>query len=69
VPDREWGERVVACVSPRAGKELGADELKAYCRARLSGPKVPREFLILDHLPHNPTGKIMKHELRAMVSG
>jgi fatty-acyl-CoA synthase len=69
VPDREWGERVVACVAPRGGQEIGADELKAYCRARLAGPKIPRDFVFLDHLPHNPTGKIMKRDLRAMLSG
>jgi fatty-acyl-CoA synthase len=71
VPDREWGERVVACVALRAGAgpEIDGDALKAYCRARLSGPKVPRDFVFLDHLPHNPTGKIMKRELRSMVGG
>jgi acyl-CoA synthetase (AMP-forming)/AMP-acid ligase II len=64
VPDREWGERVRAFVVPRRGASVTDDELRAHCRARLAGPKVPRDFVFLDALPKNPTGKILKRELR-----
>jgi fatty-acyl-CoA synthase len=67
VPDREWGERVRAFLVRRAGREVSAEELKEHCRARLAGPKVPRDFVFLDSLPRNPTGKILKRELRAMT--
>jgi fatty-acyl-CoA synthase len=38
--------------------------LRAWCRDRLSGAKVPKEYVFLDALPANPTGKILKRELR-----
>jgi fatty-acyl-CoA synthase len=69
VPDREWGERVRAFVAARPGQALTEDELRAYCKERLAGPKVPRDFVFLEHLPRNPTGKVLKRDLRAMVSG
>lgn len=66
VPDPEWGERVRAFVALRAGAHVEPQELIAYCRRVLSGPKVPREIRVLDELPKNPTGKILKRELRAI---
>jgi fatty-acyl-CoA synthase len=63
VPDREWGERVRAFLALRPGASADEDDLRAHCRARLSGPKVPRDFIILDALPRNPTGKVLKREL------
>lgn len=64
--DREWGERVRAFVSLKAGARIDPAELVGWCKERLSGPKVPREVLVLDELPKNATGKILKRELRAM---
>jgi fatty-acyl-CoA synthase len=66
VEDREWGERVRAVVALRAGAHADPAELLAWCRERLSGPKVPREFRVLPELPKNPTGKILKRELVAL---
>ncbi|MFO0757431.1 MAG: AMP-binding protein [Byssovorax sp.] len=66
VPDREWGERVRAFVVLRAGADASDDDLKAHCRARLAGPKVPRDYVFLAALPKNPTGKVLKRELRMM---
>jgi fatty-acyl-CoA synthase len=65
VDDADWGERVRAFVVPRGG-ETGLDEsgLRAWCRERLSGAKVPRDFVLLEALPRNPTGKVLKRELR-----
>jgi fatty-acyl-CoA synthase len=67
VPDREWGERVRAFVVKRAGAAVEEGELKTYARERLAGPKVPREIVFLDSLPRNPTGKVLKRELRDRV--
>ncbi len=69
VPDREWGERVRAFVVLRPGREAGGEELAAHCRKLLAGPKVPRNFVFLDSLPRNPTGKVLKRELREMSPG
>jgi fatty-acyl-CoA synthase len=67
VDDREWGERVKAFVVRKKGSSLDEGALKLWCRERLAGPKVPREFAFLDVLPRNPTGKVLKRELRAMT--
>lgn len=64
VEDDEWGERVRACVVPR--DELDPVELLAWAKRHLAGPKVPREVRLLDELPKNPTGKVLKRHLRAM---
>jgi acyl-CoA synthetase (AMP-forming)/AMP-acid ligase II len=42
-------------------------ELLAWCRARLAGYKVPDEIRVLDALPRNPTGKVMRRELKGLV--
>jgi fatty-acyl-CoA synthase len=62
--DREWGERVAAFLVPRDGRTLDAEQLKAWARERLAGPKVPREYRVVASLPRNPTGKVLKRELR-----
>lgn len=65
-PDRDLGERVRAFVVLHPGKPRDGEALKAWCKQRLSGAKVPRELVFLDALPRNPTGKILKRELREM---
>jgi fatty-acyl-CoA synthase len=67
VPDREWGERVRAFVVKKAGSELDEATLKAFARERLAGPKVPRDYVFIDALPRNPTGKVLKRELRTLT--
>jgi len=68
VPDVEWGERVRAFVVLKPEASADAKELEAHCRKRLSGAKVPREFVFLPSLPRNPTGKVLKRELRNMTA-
>jgi fatty-acyl-CoA synthase len=67
VADEEWGERVRAFVVLREGPPGGqeAAQLEAFCRERLMGPKRPRDYILLESLPRNPTGKVLKNELRA----
>jgi fatty-acyl-CoA synthase len=65
VDDAEWGERVRAFVVRRPGTALDDGLLKVWCRERLAGPKVPRDFVFIESLPRNPTGKVLKRELRA----
>lgn len=64
IPDKEWGERVRAYVVLRPGAEVTADELAWFCAERLAKTKVPRDFRVVSHLPRNPTGKVLKRELR-----
>ena len=71
VPDEEWGERLRAFVVLRDGAPddpvATAQELRHWCRARSSGAKVPREWAFVDGLPSNPTGKVLKRELRDLA--
>jgi fatty-acyl-CoA synthase len=66
VPDREWGERVRAFVVKKSGTSVDEGTLKTFARERLAGPKVPRDYVFIDALPRNPTGKVLKRELRGM---
>jgi acyl-CoA synthetase (AMP-forming)/AMP-acid ligase II len=65
VPDDRWGESVKAVVALKPDTEATEDELIAYCREHLAHFKCPRSVDIVDALPRNPTGKILKRELRA----
>ena len=66
VEDPEWGERVRAFVVKRARAQRATRGRSRPGRASGSpGPKVPRDFVFLDALPRNPTGKVLKRELRA----
>jgi HIP---CoA ligase len=69
VPDDRLGEVGVAFVVPRPGHDVDADEVLAWCRDHMANFKVPRSVRIVDSLPLNPTGKVMKFELRARLAG
>jgi len=62
VPDEKWGESVKAVVSLEG--EATEKEIIAFARERLAAYKCPKTVDIADELPHNPTGKILKKELR-----
>jgi acyl-CoA synthetase (AMP-forming)/AMP-acid ligase II len=65
VPDREWGESVLAVVVAEPGATVDADELRRYVRARLAGYKTPRYVEVIDALPvTTATGKVQKAALR-----
>ena len=64
VPDEQWGEVPKAVVVLEPGATLDADALIAWCGERLAGYKVPRTVNVLPELPRNPTGKVLKRELR-----
>lgn len=64
VPDEKWGERPVAVVVLADGAHLDLPTLVAHCRARLAPFKVPKDLVLRDQLPRNPSGKILKRILR-----
>ena len=64
VEDKEWGHRLRAFVVKTDGASIGEDDIKTYVKDHLARYKVPREVVFLDELPRNPTGKILKRELR-----
>ncbi|MFW6776174.1 long-chain-fatty-acid--CoA ligase [Nocardioides sp. CPCC 205120] len=65
VPDDRWGETVKAVVALRPGTEATEQEIVDFCRERLAHFKCPRSVDVLPALPRNPTGKILKKDLRA----
>lgn len=68
VPDAHWGERPVAIVALNPGAQLDLQTLAAHCRAHLGGFKVPKELRLVESLPRNATGKILKRELRRLFA-
>jgi long-chain acyl-CoA synthetase len=67
VPHPKWGETVKAVVVP-AEPGLEADDLVAFARERLASFKCPTSVDFVSELPHNPSGKVLKRELRKLYS-
>jgi len=65
LPDARWGEKPVAIVVLADGADLAMPDLTDHCRAHLAGFKVPKQLVIRDSLPRNPSGKVLKRILRA----
>jgi long-chain acyl-CoA synthetase len=68
LPDKEWGERVAAFIVARPGKFVDTNAIKSLLKTHLSPFKVPKAYTIVDELPKNATGKILKRELRKQIS-
>ena len=66
-PDERWGESVCAVVVLRGGATLDLDELQAHARRHLGGYKVPRRLHVVNELPRNASGKVLKRNLRARL--
>jgi fatty-acyl-CoA synthase len=65
LPDPEWGERLCAVVVPAdATAPFPAADVEAWGRERLAGYKIPRTWQLVDELPRNMTGKVLKRALR-----
>jgi len=64
VPHPYWMEAVTAVVVPKPGESLTAEEILAFGKERLSPFKTPKFAVVTDQLPRNPSGKILKRELR-----
>jgi fatty-acyl-CoA synthase len=69
VADPEYGQRLAAFVVLRPGSSVSADDLRRHVRENLANYKVPRTITMLDELPRNATGKILRTELRARAEG
>lgn len=64
VPDEKWGETVKAVVVPNAGASPSEDSILDFCKGKLGGFKRPRSVDFIDELPRNPSGKVLKKQLR-----
>ena len=65
VPHSHLGEDVAACVVARPGATIDVEALAAFCAGKLADYARPRHWMVLDELPKNPMGKVLKNELRA----
>jgi len=64
VPDEKYGEALLAVAALRNGTTLTHGELLEYCREKIAGYKIPRQLKIVEALPRNASGKILKTTLR-----
>ncbi|HEY2697362.1 MAG TPA: long-chain-fatty-acid--CoA ligase [Pseudonocardiaceae bacterium] len=64
IPDEKFGEAVCAFVAPRPGRQVGPRELLLFLKDSLAAFKIPARFEFVDAVPRNPSGKILRRELR-----
>ncbi|HQQ62219.1 MAG TPA: FadD3 family acyl-CoA ligase [Pseudomonadales bacterium] len=69
IPDERMGEVAMAYIVPRAGSDLTAEKVVAWCKQNMANYKVPRRVEIVDAFPLNATGKVMKFVLRDRALG
>jgi fatty-acyl-CoA synthase len=69
LPDPHWGEAVTAVVVPRSGETIKEEEIIEFCKKNLAGYKVPKRVFIKQEIPKNPSGKILKKDLKAQYKG
>jgi acyl-CoA synthetase (AMP-forming)/AMP-acid ligase II len=67
IPDERLGEVGCAFVVPRSGASIDTDELMSWARDRMANYKVPRRVEVVESLPLNASGKVLKYELRERV--
>lgn len=68
LPDSQWGECVTAAVVLKPGQSLTLEELRTHCSGKLGGFKIPKKLIIVEDLPRNPSGKVLKRELRVQLA-
>ncbi|MFP4160284.1 MAG: AMP-binding protein [Desulfobacterales bacterium] len=68
IADEKYGEEVAAFIRPGNGDSLSEDELRKFCKDRISFHKIPRYIYFVDQFPTTASGKIQKYKLREMAS-
>ena len=64
MPDKQYGEEIMACVILKEGETLTEDELKEYVKSHMAKHKTPRYVDFVDEFPMNGAGKILKYKMR-----
>lgn len=66
--DERWGETPVMVAVPHDGETIDVAEIRAFCDGRLAAFKVPKRVVLIDALPRNAAGKVLKRELRERLA-
>jgi fatty-acyl-CoA synthase len=67
VPDRKYGEQVMAAVILKKGVEMAEDEVRDFCRGKIANYKIPKYVKFVDSFPMTASGKIQKFKMREMA--
>jgi malonyl-CoA/methylmalonyl-CoA synthetase len=68
LPDDQWGERVAAAVVTKPGVKVKPNDLQQFCRQHLHNWKCPKEIRLVESLPRNTMGKVLKEELKNLFT-
>ena len=68
IPDEKWGEKVVAAIKAKTGSSINPHKIRDYCKEHLHDWKCPKEILLLEELPRNAMGKLLKEEVRKLFT-
>ncbi len=68
VPDEQWGEVIAVAIVPAEGSTVDADTLRAHVKERLRSSRTPDHVVVMDELPYNETGKLLRRVLRDQFS-
>ena len=64
LPDKKWGEKVVAAVVPKKDQTITSQELSNFCKTKIGKYKIPKDYYFLESLPKTPLGKTLKANLK-----
>ncbi len=64
VPDKQYGEEIMACIILKDGEEMSVEEMREYVASHMARHKVPRYIEFVDSFPMNAAGKILKYKMR-----
>ena len=67
VPDRKYGEQIMASIILKKGMEMGEDEVREFCRGKIANYKIPKYVKFVDSYPMTASGKIQKFKMRDMA--
>ena len=68
LPDEKWGEAVTAVAALHEGQSLSLEDLREFAETQLARYKLPLKLHIVDQLPRNPAGKVLKFKLKEDLS-
>jgi fatty-acyl-CoA synthase len=68
LPDATWGQVVAAVIVPRPSCDVSLADVKAFCHGKIAGYKIPKVIHLVDTIPKNDTGKVIKRALQARFS-